>query len=352
MIKAKHYKILFVELLGGIGDVLIALAAIQALSRSHSTSELTVLTFSPGGELLETDSLIKRVVYAEPGKAKQSVTELLSRETFDLIISDTNYEEIDRVIQNSGAPQVVTNLWRQPPPDERVGDRFVKILLAEGLIIQDAIESAQLHLTADELNKAQKLFSHLPRPLVFFCPDAGMAIKHWTKANFITLGQILQQRWGATVIICVGSSVSQATSIVEEIGGQAQILPRGKLRDLAAALSFADLVVAADTGPARIAAAVNVPTITLFGPSWHGRYGQPLPHINLQAYPDCSERNNSNFTMQQCWYSELCPLDMGWQSCMEEISVNRVLAVAEGFLNQPLRTQIKEEGKNLQTTND
>ncbi|WP_315788829.1 glycosyltransferase family 9 protein [Fischerella sp. JS2] len=322
-------KILFVELLGGIGDVVIALAAIQALSRSHSTAELTVLTFSPGGELLETDSLINRVVYAKPGKAKQAVVDLLTHETFDLIVSDTNYDDIDQVIQNSAASRVVTNLWRHPPADERVGDRFIKILLAEGLITSDAIKPVQIDITPDELNKAQKLFNYLRRPLVFFCPDAGMAIKRWPEVSFITLGQILQQHWGATVIVPVGSNVNQAASIVEGIGGAAQILPRGKLRDLAAALACADLVVAADTGPARIAAALNVPTITLFGPSWYGRYGQPLPHVNLQGYPDCPERNTSNFTVQQCWYGDVCPLDLGWQSCMEGISVDEVLGVVE-----------------------
>jgi len=41
-------NILFVELLGGIGDVLIALPTIQALGRSHREAVLTVLTFTPG----------------------------------------------------------------------------------------------------------------------------------------------------------------------------------------------------------------------------------------------------------------------------------------------------------------
>lgn len=328
-------KILFIELLGGIGDVLIALNAIQALARSHPTAELTVLTFPPGNELLKTDFFIKRVVTAEQGKAQQSVVELLSRETFDLIVSDTNYEDIDKIIQNSGALQVVTNLWRQPPPNERVGERFVTILQAEGLISPDAIKPAQLHLTQDELTRAQNLFYDVQHPLVFLCPDAGMAIKRWDEVNFITLGQILQQRWGATVVVPVGSDEPQAICIAEGIGGEARIFPRGKLRDLAAALACADFVIAADTGPARIAAALNVLTITLFGPSWHGRYGEPPPHFNLQGYPECPERNISNFTVQRCWYGGVCPLDKGWQSCMEGISVDEVLEAVEGILNEP-----------------
>ena len=53
------------------------------------------------------------------------------------IVSDTNYDAIDEVIQSS-ASRVVTNLWRKPPADERVGDRFLQILLAEGLLLPDS----------------------------------------------------------------------------------------------------------------------------------------------------------------------------------------------------------------------
>jgi ADP-heptose:LPS heptosyltransferase len=111
------------------------------------------------------------------------------------------------------------------------------------------------------------------------------------------------------------------------------VWPRGALRKLAAALSHADLAVGADTGPARIAAALGVPTITLFGPSWHGRYGQPPPHVNLQGHPRCPQRINSDFTQQPCWYEGACTLEeRSWRSCLEDISVEDVLAASVPFL--------------------
>lgn len=352
-------KILFVELLGGIGDVLIALPAIQALARWGMGSSpgqsphqelmqpaVTVLTLPPGGELLESDPLIHQVVYANRDNPRQSVEVLLARHTFDLIVSDTNYDGIAQVIQSSTS-RAVTNLWRKPPADERVGDRFLQILLAEGLLevgeefMIPTPSTSGLHLTLTEQRRAQEALG-CSRPLVFLCPDAGMEIKRWSTANFVTLGQTLQQRYGATVIVPVGSELEQAAGIVSEIGNGARIWPRGKLRDLAAAIACADMVVAADTGPARIAAALNVPTITLFGPSWHGRYGQPPPHVNLQGYPECPERVIHNFTEQRCWYSGFCPLDKNWRTCLETISPNDVLAAATPFLERA--TWRKAEG--------
>jgi len=99
---------------------LIALPAIQALARSQPVAELTVLTLPPGG-LLESDPEITQV-YADGGNPRKSVEVLLAHHTFDVIVSDTNYDG-NQVIQNSSASRVVTNLWRTPA-EQRVGDRF------------------------------------------------------------------------------------------------------------------------------------------------------------------------------------------------------------------------------------
>ncbi|MBW4582117.1 MAG: hypothetical protein KME42_21335 [Tildeniella nuda ZEHNDER 1965/U140] len=331
--------ILFIELLGGIGDVLIALSAIQALGRSHPNAKLTVLTFAPGSELLKDDPLIHHVIGIEPElnqvhQARNVVEALLDRCTFDLIVSDTNYDGIDHVIQVSNALQTVTNLWRSPPSHQRVGDRFLQLLLADGLIQPDAIGTPQLHLTSAEILSAQQQLGHVMPPLVVLYPDAGMAIKRWSTANFVMVGRELHQQYGATIVVPVGSHPEQAEHIASEIGNHAQVWQQGTLRSLGGLMAIADLVIAADTGPARIAAALDTPTITLFGPSWHDRYGQPAPHINLQGYPGCPERNIDNFTTQCCWYSGICPFD-GWQTCLDAISPAEVMAAAAPFLHLP-----------------
>lgn len=330
-------QILFVELLNGIGDLLIALPAIQAIGRSHPQAELTVLTFPPGGELLRRDPLIHRVTYAlrndqeHPHRTRESVEAFLADRSFDLIVSDTCYDGIEGVLQEANPPRAITNLWRRPPPDERVADRFLRILLEEGVVEPAAIAPPRLHLTREEMRYAQERLGEARHPIAFLVPDAGMAIKRWPPGNFVALGRDLQRLYDATVIVPEGPGHSEAARVVAEIGGGARLYPHGALRDLAAVLALADLVVASDTGPAHIAAVLGVPTLTLFGPSWHGRYGQLPPHGNLQGYPECPERVIRDFTLQRCWYSGVCPLGL-WRSCLEDISPARVLASAARFL--------------------
>ena len=322
--------ILFVELLGGIGDVLIALPAIQALGRSHPDASLTVLTFAPGGDLLKADPLIDCVEIAQKGQARRAIEALLSQQKYDLIVSDTNYDGIEQIIQRSNADRVVTNLWRSPPDDEFVSDRFLKILLSEGLVYSDAIAAPQLHITQQEQQNAQEKLGD-KRPIVVLYPDSGMQIKQWSTESFIRLGQGLQKELSASIVVPIGSNANQVIELVQAIGGTAQIWQPGTLRELAAMLSQADLTIASDTGSARISAAVGTQTITLFGPSWHGRYGQPAPHVNLQGYPECPERVIQNFTTQHCWYGGVCPFER-WNTCLDEISVDRVMAICVSVL--------------------
>ncbi|WP_199290066.1 glycosyltransferase family 9 protein, partial [Leptolyngbya sp. FACHB-36] len=342
-------RILFIELLGGIGDVVIALPAIHALARSHSAAELTVLTFAPGGELLESDPLIHRVVYAKQGEARQAVDHLLAHDRFDLIVSDTNYDGIAEAIQQSGTPRVVTNLWQSPPPNQRVGDRFLSILHVEKLILADSSSTPQLHLTQQERQDARSTFGSAYRPLVFLCPDAGMAIKRWAPDRFVTVGKALQQRLNATIVVPIGADAEEAAAIVDAIGGTARLWQRGSLRQFASAISHADLAIAADTGPARIAAALNVPTLTLFGPSWHERYGQAAPHMNLQGAPACGDRHIANFTDQSCWYGGTCPLPQ-WTTCLDDLSPETVFAAAETLL-KPKESGTDRKELKRQTSN-
>ncbi|MDB9526300.1 glycosyltransferase family 9 protein [Oscillatoria sp. CS-180] len=318
-------RILFIELLGGLGDVLIALPAIQALAASHPQSQMTVLTFAPGDSLLQHHPLIQQVLPVPKGNARQAVIEALQK-PYDVIVTDTNYEGIAELVQQSGTAQTVVNVWRQPPPDQLVSDRILQILLAESLITGSAAQAyhhPKLYLTEAEKALVQSRLGTVRRPLIGLYPDAGMSIKQWSPDRFIALGQLLQERYGVYLIIPEGSNYHQVQTILAELQG-AIYWPRQTLRELAVLFTQLDCVVAADTGPARVAAAVGTPTVTLFGPAWHGRYGQPSPHINLQGYPSCPERNVANFTEQPCWYSGTCPF--AWDTCVNLITPEEVAA--------------------------
>ncbi len=329
-------RILFVELIGGLGDLVIALPAIHALALSHPQARLAVLTFAPGAELLEADPLVQRVYRAErgEGRPRQALEALLARESFDLIVSDTTYDGIDTLLEATGT-RVVANLWRTPPPDQLVEERFLELLLREELIAPWALAlKGRLALAAADRMWAASHFP-LPERRALLYPHTGMPIKAWPAARWVALGRALHRELGLKVVVPagVGAESERAREIVAAIGPGAVGLEAATLRQLAAAEAHAALVVGPDTGPVRLAGAVGTLAVTLFGPSWHGRYGQRPPNINLQGHPACPERWVPDFTRQRCWYAGLCPLGR-WRSCLEDIAVGDVLEAAQSLLDR------------------
>ena len=331
-------RILFIELLGGLGDLVIALPAIHALAVSHAEAEVAVLTFPPGDDILAADPLVGRVYLAErgdgddPARPLQAVEALLSRERFDVIVSDTTYAGLAELLQASGA-RAVTNLWRQPPPDQRVEERFLEILHQEGLIAPWArLMAARLPLDAADHMWAAAHFP-LPGRRVLLHPHAGMPIKTWPAERFVALGRALRDELGFEIVVSegIGSEAQRARQIVEALGPGASLLSAGSPRQFAAAAAHTDLIVGADTGPVRLAASTGVLAVVLYGPSWHGRYGLRPPSINLQGCPECPERWVADFTRQRCWYTGRCPLGH-WQTCLEDIAVGDVLEAAQHLL--------------------
>src|SRR6185312_6000245 len=121
--------ILAVDLLGGIGDLVMLLPSIHALARRHPRAAVRVLTHAPGSVLLAADPAVVEVRTAEKGDERAAVVAELERRRFDLVVSTTRYDgipaEIERRVLRS-----VTDLWRRPPPDELVSRRYLRLRAA------------------------------------------------------------------------------------------------------------------------------------------------------------------------------------------------------------------------------
>lgn len=321
---------LFVELLGGVGDLLAVLPAMHAVARTYPRARHDVLTFAAGAELLACDPFIDRIHVAEPGRGRVAVEQLLAHERYDLVVSDSSSEDIDRLVTGCGASTAVANLWLRPPGDVRVADGFLELLRADGVVGRDVGHDARLYLTAAE-RAATAGLRRANHPLVALLLDAGLPIKRWPVERFAAVARALRRRYAARFLIVPGTREAEGAALAAALDASAQVCRRSSLRRLAASLAQADLAIGADTAPCGLAAAVGTPTITVFGPSWHRRHGQPEPHVNLQGGAACAVRRVEDFTAQPCWHTGQCPIE-GCDSCVEDVSSEDVLRAAKAYL--------------------
>jgi heptosyltransferase I len=124
------------------------------------------------------------------------------------------------------------------------------------------------------------LFAGLPRPLVFLHPgtSAFAAFKRWPAERFAALAeQLVERGLGVAVGYGPGEEALARPALEAAPGARGVDGARLGLLGLAAAMRRADVVVAADTGPLHLAAAVGKPCVALFGPKDAARYG-PRAH--------------------------------------------------------------------------
>ena len=157
----------FVELLGGFGDLLLALPAVHALARSGH--RVHVLTFDPGGELLEGDPLVasyRTTADHTDGAPRAAVEAALAERRYARAVTTTTYDGIGGLLA-ARVPEAVTDLWRRPPPDELVDRRFLRLLAAEGWIRPELV-GLPLRLDVAPVPG--------PVPDVLLLPDAGLPV--------------------------------------------------------------------------------------------------------------------------------------------------------------------------------
>lgn len=335
-------EVLVVELLGGLGDVLMVLPSVHALARSHPRATVRVLTFQPGDELLVADPHVAEVIAVRRGPddtARSAVERELRRRPYDLVVTTTRYGGIGELC--AWVPRAVTDLWREPPETERVDRRYLRLLRADGVIDPAYADlPVRVHLTRAELAAGRTAVARVPGgsdPPVVLVPDSGMRVKEWPARRWAELATRL--RSAGHPVLSVTPPTTQAPA---PIPGALPLPPAG-LRGLAAMLAAVGAsggtVVGGDTGPVRLAAAAGARTVALFGPTLASRYGVAEPagpagpsagSVDLQGLPGCTVRRPLAISEQECWWSAACPLTGGGApACLADLTVDAVAAAVE-----------------------
>jgi ADP-heptose:LPS heptosyltransferase len=311
--------LLVIDLLGGIGDLVMLLPSLRGLARTHPGAAVRVLTHAPGATLLDPDPDVAEVRAVRKGGERAAVVAELERRPPDLVVSTTRYDGIAEEIERR-VPRSVTDLWRRPPPDEPVAHRYHRILAAEGLV-RGRYAPPRIHLTAEERSAGRRRLAELvpgsAAPVVLV-PDAGMAVKRWPHQDRL----VAELTRRAVPVLVLGRDV-----------------PPLDLRALAALFAAVarrgGVVVGADTGPVRVAAAAGARTVGLFGPTVAARYGLDPPSVDLQGLPGCPHRRPTAITEQVCWWDAACPLAADGPACMADLAPDAVLDAVLDALGGP-----------------
>ncbi|EIJ43320.1 lipopolysaccharide heptosyltransferase I [Beggiatoa alba B18LD] len=164
------------------------------------------------------------------------------------------------------------------------------------------------------------------QPTVIFLHGTTWSSKQYPEAYWFILASLAVQA-GLQVRLPYGNAIEQ--NIAEKIRGNnpehIHLIPKGSLTDMAKELLQAQLVIGVDTGLAHLAAALNVPAITLYGatqPAWTGTVG--LNQVTLQTEFACSP-----CLQKRCRYKESAPV---YPACYAQLPPQKIWEIAQHLL--------------------
>ncbi len=121
--------------------------------------------------------------------------------------------------------------------------------------------------TESERREADVLLQGLPRPIVAACLGSTCSSRRWFPDRTAAVLHALRARDRASaVLLGTAADASFAAEVVRQSdGGVRDLVGRTSLRQLLAILGRADLAFGPDSGALHVAAAVGVPTVSLWG---------------------------------------------------------------------------------------
>ncbi len=335
-----------------IGDLVLTLPAIEALARGGD--EITLLASAANADVVVDDPRIARVVVLpERGWPRlRGFAGLLRRGRFDRAFFFRSrwplgwIAALFRVPSRVGPLANVDGLSYTVRPrqhrsicDRSEADYSLELVRLAGAGAPDASEAGggeprtRLHVPEVLRERARRwIGSELgaaasARPLVAIHPGSGGSSRNWSAAHYRSLVRELARAGDVVPIVTAAPAEAALAKEVAAGATPAALVHVGWAGALAHAALLAEMsvVVSGSTGTMHLAAAVGVPTVSLFAPiraSSPARWGARSPDARflIPPVPDC----------ERCIGLE-CP----WWDCMDRIGVDRVVSAVREALRRP-----------------
>jgi len=294
--------------LSSLGDVIHALPVARALRRALPEAELTwiveareyaILRDHPDlHRVLPVDTRRWRRLIRRPAGAREVGRKLgrlrlrVRASRFDVALDLQGLIKSGFLTAYTGAPVRIgfaaarcrerlnclfTNRRVTPPPEAvHVVDQYLSLLAPLGLTPGPAEFWVPERPPAERRMEEFLVESGVKRrdPLVAINPGAGREEKRWPVERLAAVAERLAAECGAQILLLWGpDEVHMARQIRDALSTRAVLAPPTDLDELAALLRRATLVVANDTGPLHLAAALGTPCLGLYGPTRAERNG-------------------------------------------------------------------------------
>lgn len=321
----------------GIGDIVLSTIVLESLAAAYPSAVIDYLTEDFAADAVRNTPLVNDVVGIKTRESVLRTAWRVRKRRYDLVIDLWSNPRSAQITLLSGARYRVGYAYRGRKyaynilgtgerGDHHSAEHNLQLLKPLGI----EVVSRRIHfstLPEDDAAATQWIFARFGRrPVIGIVPSGGWPSKRCPPATWIAICQGLMQRYHPAFLVLWGpGDENDAAAISKGAGLDIALAPPTPVRLMAAFLKMCTLVIANDSGPMHIAAALDVPTIGIFGPTDPGKHGPLGPNAGFVIKTDlhCSVCNKL-----ECPYGH---------ECMTQLPVEALLAKAEALAGSRLR---------------
>lgn len=333
-------KVLLVRL-SSLGDVVLATAAVEALRQGRPDAELHVLTKPAFAEVFAGHPGVARVVAWPAGRGVADMARELGREGYDWV-ADLHANLRTRLLRlrlrgtrwsvyaKGSLRRRLAAAFHRPGLLEgrHVVDRYIEALRPLG--VEPGRRLPRLEPGEAARAAARRLLGEAGwdgrAPVVALAPGARWPTKAWPPAHWAALlDALLAEGLGFPVLL--GGAAEAALCAGLAGGGVGNLAGRTSIRETAAVLEEARVLVTNDSAPLHLATAVGTPVVALFGPTVRGFGFAPLGPRDeiLEDEVDCRPCSLHG--------GDRCP--RGHHRCLRGVQPDRVLGALRRVVLEP-----------------
>ena len=324
----------------GLGDTVLLTSTIEALSHWKPDHAIHLAIPSPYQSLFTHDKRIQKIIPLQPDRKKLHLDRTsLKQHSYRWALNFHASERSRKVIRaTTSEVKLIHHHSRKGLPfgsDQRIHslgkpmaaqERDLNVLRTLGWEGVTPLTSIQLETGAKERGAKRLESAGYPTesPPILIAPAATRAAKQWPLETYLSLIKRLSTEFPVAVIWDGNVFHPYQEYWFKKISSYGAIIQTPTLNELGDLLCAGRAWIGTDSGVKHLAAALSLPTVTLFGPEsvgeWHG-YPEHT-HGALRVAVSCRHQNPE--APKFAWCAEaICPY--ADHPCLRDITPQEVL---------------------------
>ncbi len=310
----------------GIGDIVLSTIVLDNLIAHYPNARIDYLTEHFAKYAVANNPLVNKVITMHKTEFVLTVSRRIRKEKYDMIIDLWSNPRSAQITFFSGVKYRVGYAYRgrkyaynilgtSGKGDHHSAEHNLELLKPLGVkVISKKIHfyiGTQEKVFADDFYKVNKLDIEKVLGII---PAGGWDSKRCDKEKWVEIAEAAINKFNCKILVLWGpGDEHDAEFIKSNLDDNCIIAPKTTLPQMAALISKCKMVIANDSGPMHISAALGIPTLGIFGPTNPKAHGPYSP--------------NSDYVIKEDLHCIICnKLICPYQhECMRQLSVETVM---------------------------